>query len=92
VNRAQLCSDVEKFRRAVEEGRLQEAAALYRGEFLPGLHVAGAPAFERWFVSERFRLRKQAAKVLGDLAGDAGYESDDARATEWARRAVEVCR
>lgn len=46
---------------------LQEAAALYRGDFLDGLYVNDAPQFESWMAGQRDRLRRLALRGLDDL-------------------------
>ena len=40
---------------------LADAIALYRGEFLAGFAVDGAPAFEEWALVERERFRRLAS-------------------------------
>jgi predicted ATPase/DNA-binding SARP family transcriptional activator len=58
--------------------RLQEAVALYRGDFLEGFYVRQAPAFEQWALAQRARLRESALQALYTLAayytgqGEAG--------------------
>ena len=37
---------------------LDESLSLYRGEFLSGFQIQGAPLFERWTVAQRRRLRE----------------------------------
>jgi TolB-like protein/DNA-binding SARP family transcriptional activator len=46
---------------------LEHAAALYRGDFLDGMHMGG-PAFEEWSSGERERLRLLIADTLERLA------------------------
>jgi len=48
-------------------GRLQSTVELYRGDFLEGFHVRGAPAFEEWMLAERERLRTLALLILQQL-------------------------
>jgi DNA-binding SARP family transcriptional activator len=53
---------------------LEEAAALYRGEFLDGFRI-GEPAFDEWATRERERLRERARHGLAGLLthhGEAG--------------------
>jgi DNA-binding SARP family transcriptional activator len=45
---------------------LEQAAALYRGDFLEGFAV-GEPPFEEWLVSERERLRELALETFARL-------------------------
>ncbi len=61
--------DVAAFARRVSEGSagsLEEAAALYRGEFLEDLHV-NEVAFQDWVGGERERLRELAVEALARL-------------------------
>ena len=57
---------------------MQEAAALYTGDFLAGFFVRDAPAFEEWMLAQRARYRELALHALHTLAQrhlDAGqYE------------------
>lgn len=44
--------------------RLRAAADLYRGDFLQGFHLAAAPDFETWHLTQREALRHEMAWVL----------------------------
>ncbi|MBP7693892.1 MAG: tetratricopeptide repeat protein [Anaerolineales bacterium] len=44
--------------------RLQEAAALYQGDFLAGVAVRDAPEFEDWLLAQRSRFRELALHAL----------------------------
>jgi DNA-binding SARP family transcriptional activator len=64
------------------------ALALVRGEFLEGLALADAPAFEEWAMGERARVRDRcvgAALALGERAHAAGRAAE---AVGWGQRAV----
>jgi DNA-binding SARP family transcriptional activator len=88
--------DVSAFRALVEttetdrptHQRLEEAVALYRGDFLAGFFVRDSPQFEDWVVVLRERLHWQALEGLGALAayheGCGAYEE----AIACARRQV----
>jgi len=62
---------------------LQEASALYQGEFLEDFHVRDAPLFEEWVTTERERLSQMARQTLLRLveyhiqqhAFDRGFEA-----------------
>ena len=69
--------DAIQFRQAIEDADWQRALALYGGELLPGLHVAGAPEFQRWLDAERQQTRRTAFRAARRLADEAG---DDLRA------------
>jgi DNA-binding SARP family transcriptional activator len=58
--------DVLRFEALVRDGTpdaVAEAARLYRGELLHGVHV-NEPAFEDWLMGERARLRHLAVRAL----------------------------
>lgn len=57
-----LRADVLAFEKAADESRLEEALALYRGDFLHGFEV-GSAAFDEWAEGERRRLRSRCQSV-----------------------------
>lgn len=73
--------DLIGFEEARNAGQLEQAAALYGGPFLDGFFLSEAPEFERWVERERDRLATAYARVLDDLAKQAGGE-DRQRAVE----------
>lgn len=85
-----VVSDVVRFERAVACGEWRTAVELYSGELLPGLHVAGAPAFTDWLDRKRESLRVDAVRAatawVDEAQGEAGMEN----ALVAARRAVEL--
>ncbi len=63
--------DVREFETAVDSGnlaRLETAVSLYRDDFLDGFYVEGAPEFETWLLTERYRLREKLLLALHNLA------------------------
>ena len=64
-------ADVAEFARAIEAGNDARAVALYRGPFLDGFFLAGAPEFEHWAEGERTRLAAEHAQALRRLAVEA---------------------
>jgi DNA-binding SARP family transcriptional activator len=64
--------DVESFEQVASTGtdiaQLQDAVELYRGDFLEGLYVRRARAFEEWVLARRARLRELALDALHTLA------------------------
>jgi len=78
--------DASEFDLAYGRGELQQAAALYTGEFLDGFRLAGAGDFERWVEAERDTLARRHADVLERLAGEATDGGDAAAAVGWWRR------
>lgn len=55
--RPDITADRDEFLAAVNQGDLEAAVLLYRGDFLPGLAVPGGAAFDQWADVERYRLR-----------------------------------
>lgn len=61
--------DVARFEANLKGGepsfaQLEEAVALYRGDFLEDFHVRDAPFFEEWVTNERERLWQMARQAL----------------------------
>lgn len=83
-----LWCDAVAFEQAVAAARLTEALELYRGDFLEGFFVHGAPEFERWHERERGRLRDLAARAAWILADKAAGDTRAVEAAGWARRAA----
>jgi TolB-like protein/DNA-binding SARP family transcriptional activator len=84
----QLWCDAAAFEHAIDEGRLETALALYRGDLLPGFHISDAPDFEGWLEQERARLRGRAREAAWALADAREREGDAAGAAEAGQRAV----
>ncbi len=70
--------------------RLEQAVALYRGDFLQQFFLSDSADFEEWATIKREQLQRRALEALGQLA--AAYEEDGAyekaRSTTW--RQVEL--
>lgn len=90
VDPERLWSDVQAFSAAVRERRDEPALELYRGPFLVGLHVSGAPAFERWVDGERRRRRREALDAAWRLVDAAEMAVDPSAVRRWADRALEL--
>ncbi len=85
---AAVWCDAVEFEAAFREGDLEGAFELYRGDFLPGLHVAGCKEFERWVERRRSELRELAADAAGLLVERAEAKGSISGAMRWARRRV----
>jgi DNA-binding SARP family transcriptional activator len=83
-----LWTDVGAFGAAVERGDLEGAVELYRGTFLDGFHLQGAPGFEQWLDSKRQYFERMCGEALLALAGHAESHGDYDRAIGWWRQAV----
>ena len=81
--------DAVLFDEAVAAGHLEDAMALYRGDFLDGLFVSDAsPELEQWIDTERARLRQSAATCGWSLAEASRQRGDGVSAAGWARAAA----
>ena len=89
LNPRVIATDLEAFRNAIARDDLEQAARLYRGPFLDGLHLTGAAEFERWMEDERQRLAAQGLEVLESLANRAEGAGHTAEATAWWQRAAQ---
>ncbi len=91
VDGAGLWCDARAFEAALEEGQPAAALELYRGDFLPGLHVGGGE-FERWVDEMRAHLARRATETARQLAAEAEATGDLAAAISWTRRLTEIAR
>ena len=80
--------DIEAFEANVDNAsarapvkRMQEAVELYRGDFLDGFYVRGAPEFEMWVLAQRAHLRELALQALHRLIAHYTEQGEDGRAT-----------
>lgn len=80
--------DVHAFERALERGTATEAAALYHGPFLDGVHLRDTVPFERWVDEQRKRLARSYREVLESLARGAEEAGDAREAVSWRRALV----
>lgn len=85
-----LRCDAADFRQALEEARWEDALTLYRGPFLRGFFVSGAPDLERWIDEERQAHRRGARDAAVALSGQLEREGDIRGAADWAKRAWEI--
>jgi DNA-binding SARP family transcriptional activator len=90
LNPGLIESDVAAFGAALAAGAPKRAVAEYRGPFLDGFFLAGAPEFERWAGDERQALARRCAAALEALATTAAADGDLESACEWRRRGVEL--
>ncbi len=102
LHSAAVHSDAGEFRRLLAESaahphpalhecddcivRLARATELYAGEFLAGLSLPDAPAFEEWLVVQRESLRLQTLTALGELADVHAQRGEHDSAVAFATR------
>ena len=86
INHHALEVDAVGFAAAVERGDHAEAVRLYRGAFLDGFFLTGAPEFESWVTGERSRLAGMFRLALERLArGQAERKELEAAVESWRR-------
>ena len=82
--------DCFEFARLSQEGRLEDAVALYRGEFAQGLHIKESPEFEDWLSKQRLAWRGQLVDVVKQLCRRAIDAADLTAATKWAEQLLDT--
>lgn len=86
LNAERIDCDRIHFMVALRENNDERAVRMYQGPFLDGVHVDGAPEFERWVDSERRELERQYQDALERLARSAEASADHSRAAAWWSR------
>lgn len=81
-----LASDVCEFARAIASNRLAAALELWRGELMPGFHLAGCGELQHRLDDQRAALRDDAAAAAWLLAQQFEAQDEPTLATRWARR------
>ncbi len=69
---------------------LQQAVALYRGDFLAGFFVRDAPEFEEWMLVQRARLHDRALYALHRLTSFQLGQADYGQAIDSASRSLSI--
>ena len=85
-----VSSDVAAFAGALDRDDVDGAAAVYRGPFLDGFHLADAPEFGQWVDTERSRLAGSYSTALERMARKAEVAGDHFAAVHWWRRLTEI--
>lgn len=80
--------DADAFTAAADSGMLAEALNLYRGELMPGFHLAECVEFDRWLEQERSDARDRAAGAAWALAQGLEGDRKFSDAAGMARRSV----
>ncbi|HEX5439072.1 MAG TPA: tetratricopeptide repeat protein [Gemmatimonadaceae bacterium] len=87
INPAVVRPDSWAFDEAIRAQRWSEAAELYTGALLSGLHLADDSAeFGQWLDAERMRVDQDYHRALEALARAAAARGDHAEAVRWWRR------
>src|SRR4029079_8800378 len=69
---------------------LSGAVRLYRGPFLDGFFLTGAPEFERWVERERGRLAGEYERALRGLAERAARTGRHTEEIDYKRRLAQA--
>ena len=80
-----LTADANDFEKAVAEGRHADAMALYRGEFLAGVHLVSTNQFDTWVDARRAgyaRKFRQACRAVVEARYSSGDHSGALAAAE----------
>jgi DNA-binding SARP family transcriptional activator/predicted ATPase len=70
--------------------QLEQAAELYRGDFLDGFSVADSPAFDEWMLLNREWLRRLVMEALHRLAACHEQDGEYERGLQHAWRQMEL--
>lgn len=89
LDRDALECDVWRYEAALERGDRRSAVTLYRGPFLDGFRLKGAPAFEQQVERLRAGLRRRYRRALEALAEEAGDRGEPGEAADWWRERVD---
>ncbi len=85
--------DITRFKtlaRQQEPGSWQQAADLYRGDFVADFFLPDSEPFEEWTAAKRAELRETALETLHRLASYYLQEGDFAGAEKVARQQLEI--
>jgi DNA-binding SARP family transcriptional activator len=70
--------------------RMEQALALYRGDFLAEFALGDSAPFDEWQLRHRERLHQQALGALAHLANYHERRGEDAPARRYAQRQIEL--
>ena len=87
---AVVAVDIAEFGRRLAAGDLVGAVGLYRGPFLDGFYLQGAPEFERWAERERSRLEGEHGRALRLLADQAEAGGRHTAEIDYRRQVAET--
>jgi DNA-binding SARP family transcriptional activator len=83
-----IACDAVQFDTLLDDGKREEALALYGGELLSGFHIPGSAAFSHWLDHRREQLAHRAAKAAWDLSAECEGAGDVRGAAFWGKRAL----
>lgn len=92
LDTARLMELVGSEKEDVPTAALEEAAALYRGEFLAGFSLPDSLAFDEWLLFQRERFQRVALVALGTLTDRQQAAGHFDRAERYARQQLNIDR
>ena len=87
---ADVWLDAAELERKLSAGQVEEAVALYHGDFLEGFFVRDCPDFEDWAAIEREPLRRLVLDGLCDLVADCLETGEYQSGTRHTARLLEL--
>jgi DNA-binding SARP family transcriptional activator/Flp pilus assembly protein TadD len=88
LNSSVVLPDVWLFAEAIRAERWRDAAELYAGPLLDGVHLIDGAEFEQLVDAERMQRQQDCFRALESLARGATAEGDAAESVRWWRRRV----
>lgn len=82
-----IALDVTAFEANVAQGRLEDAVALRRGEFLQGVSAPPGSPLAHWIAAERARQATLFDRAIDGLVQQSRARGDGASAVRWRQRA-----
>lgn len=86
LDRRKVNVDLLTFRDAIAGGAPAEAVAAYRGPFLDGFQIGGAPEFCQWAEAQREQVEREYRAALDTLARQAESAGRHDEVVAWRRR------
>ena len=86
LNPNTITSDVNDFETALGRRDFEGVATAYRGSFLDGFHLGGAPEFQYWVDARRAEYTSRVAAALEVLARKASQLGEAETALRWWQR------
>src|SRR6185503_2984147 len=90
LNEDRVRCDALELERALAEGRVEDALALYRGTLLEGLSIAELPAFDEWLDARRASLTQRLFDAAMTRARARERDGHTQEAIALVRRAAEL--
>ena len=89
LNRAFVTSDIAEFQDAAAAHNAASMVDLATAPFLDGLHLTGAPEFERWCAHQRHRIDLEVREAIQTLGEEAAIRGDTLGRIRWLERLVQ---